>query len=259
MNGTKPSGGKGRVKAEPAIRLERVDKAYGEKPVLRDFSLAINAGEFVTAIGSSGCGKTTVLKLINGLLKPDAGKVFIQGKDIAGQDRDRLRRRMGYAIQGVGLFPHRKVRDNITYVPELNKVPREERRRAAAELAELVRLDRELLDRYPHELSGGQRQRVGLARALAAKPEIVLMDEPFGAVDDITRKSLQEEIKGIHRRTGVTIFFITHDISEALSLGTRVLVMDQGVIHQFDTPRELRRRPATAFTAELVGGAGKAI
>lgn len=240
---------------EPIIHLQNVSKGYGPHAVLQNFNLKIYAGEFIAAIGSSGSGKTTALKLINGLLQPDAGTVFIKGQNIALLDQNQLRRNIGYTVQGAGLFPHMKIKDNIAYVMALKKAGKAEIKRSIAELADLTRLDRGLLDRYPHELSGGQRQRVGLARALAAKPDIVLMDEPLGAVDDIVRKELQKEIKRIHQHTNATVFFITHDIAEALFLGTRILVMDQGVIHQFAEPDEIKQRPATEFAAKLIGGA----
>lgn len=237
----------------PEIRLHEIDKRYGDRVVLEKFSMEIAPGEFVTAIGSSGSGKTTVLKLINGLLTPDSGQIFIHGQDIATLDQNKLRRSIGYVIQEVGLFPHMKIKDNISYVLELNKAGKNHIRKRLKELLEIVQLDAELLSRYPHELSGGQKQRVGLARALAAEPRIILMDEPFGALDDITRKGLQAEIKRIQQQIGVTIFFITHDITEALLLGSRVMVMNNGVIEQFDTPDAIKNYPATDFVEELVG------
>ena len=235
------------------VELLGIGKSYGDFPLLRDFNLALWPGEFVAAIGSSGCGKTTVLKLMNGLLKPDAGTVLFRGEDIAGKDRNRLRRRMGYVIQGIGLFPHMRVRDNIVYVPRLDGADEGWLRQRTRELAEVVRLDESLLDRYPRELSGGQRQRVGLARALAANPPLLLMDEPFGAVDDITRGELQAEMRRIHADLGMTVFFITHDIAEALALGDRVIVMDKGRIVQDGAPDDIRLRPENEFVERLVG------
>jgi osmoprotectant transport system ATP-binding protein len=236
----------------PIIELKNIEKHYGEKTILTNFSLKIENNEFITAIGSSGCGKTTVLKLINGLIKPDSGSVLIKGQDIAAMNQDKLRRKIGYVIQGIGLFPHMRIKDNITYVLRLNKMKKAEIEEKLAGLMETVQLDNNLLSSYPHQLSGGQRQRVGLARALAARPDIILMDEPFGAVDDITRKKLQKEIKKIHAKTQTTIFFITHDISEAMTLATRMLVMDKGTIHQFAAPAAVRANPSTPFVAELV-------
>lgn len=236
------------------IRFEHISKTYGENGVLQDFNLDIRKGEFLTVIGSSGSGKTTMLKLINGLSVPTSGRILIEGKDIAQENQTLLRRNIGYVIQGIGLFPHMKVKANIAYVPNLlNRKNKENTCRAVERLIQMVGLDTEMLDRYPSELSGGQRQRVGIARALAANPEILLMDEPFGAVDEITRQLLQNEIARIHRELGVTIVFITHDIKEALKLGSRVLVMDHGRIEQLDTPEEIRRNPATDYVRKLTG------
>lgn len=236
------------------IRFEHISKTYGENNILQDFNLDIRKGEFLTVIGSSGSGKTTMLKLINGLSVPTAGRILIDGKDIAQEDQTLLRRNIGYVIQGIGLFPHMTVKANIAYVPNLlNRRDKERTRRAVERLIRVVGLETEMLDRYPSELSGGQRQRVGIARALAANPEILLMDEPFGAVDEITRQLLQNEIARIHQELGVTIAFITHDIKEALKLGSRVLVMDQGRIEQIGTPDEIRRNPATDFVRQLTG------
>lgn len=238
---------------DPIIQFVDVTKANDDEAILERFSLDIGRGEFLTIIGSSGCGKTTLLKMINGLLIPDTGTVFVQGQDISKTDLIALRRNIGYAIQGVGLFPHMTVRKNIAYVPSLlNKQNRQKTEAAVARLVKVVGLDESLLDRYPSELSGGQQQRVGIARSLAAAPEILLMDEPFGAVDEITRRMLQDEILRIHRELGVTIVFITHDIREALKLGTRVAVMDHGGLVQIDTPENIRNQPATDFVKELV-------
>lgn len=238
---------------DPIIRFVDVTKAYDGEAILEKFNLDIGKGEFLTIIGSSGCGKTTLLKMINGLLIPDTGTVYVQGQDISKTDLIALRRNIGYAIQGVGLFPHMTVRKNIAYVPNLlNKQNRQKTEAAVARLVKIVGLDESLLERYPSELSGGQQQRVGIARSLAAAPEILLMDEPFGAVDEITRRMLQDEILRIHRELGVTIVFITHDIREALKLGTRVAVMDHGGLVQIDTPENIRNRPATPFVKELV-------
>lgn len=236
-----------------AIRFEHVTKSYGEREILNDFNLEIRRGEFLTIIGSSGSGKTTVLKLINGLISPTFGIIYVDGKDISKEDQTLLRRNIGYVIQGIGLFPHMTVRKNIAYVPSLlNHRDKERTRRAVERLIDVVGLEQDMLDRYPSELSGGQRQRVGIARALAANPDILLMDEPFGAVDEITRKMLQNEILRIHDQLGVTIVFITHDIQEALKLGTRVMVMNKGHVEQFDTPDNIRKSPATPFVKELV-------
>ena len=239
--------------SESIIRFVDVTKAYDDEAILERFSLDIGRGEFLTIIGSSGCGKTTLLKMINGLLIPDKGTVFVQGRDISKTDLIALRRNIGYAIQGVGLFPHMTVRKNIAYVPSLlNKQNRQKTEAAVSRLVKIVGLDESLLERYPSELSGGQQQRVGIARSLAAAPDILLMDEPFGAVDEITRRMLQDEIMRLHRELGVTIVFITHDIREALKLGSRVAVMDHGGLVQIDTPENIRKHPATDFVKELV-------
>lgn len=240
---------------KPTIQFEHVFKSFGEQSVLRDFSLEVQAGEFLTIIGRSGCGKTTALKLVNRLIQPDEGRVLVQGQDVAESDPVALRRRIGYAIQSVGLFPHMTVTKNIAYVPSISGRPGwkgEERQEKVEQLLTRVGLDPVLASRYPRSLSGGQRQRVSIARALAADPEILLMDEPFGAVDEITRGQLQEEIQRIHRESGITILFVTHDIGEALKLGTRVLVLDQGAVQQCDAPEEVLHHPATEFVSRLV-------
>ena len=234
------------------IRFEHVDKAYNDNTVLTDFNLDIMQGEFLTVIGSSGSGKTTMLKMINGLLLPDAGTVSVEGNDITKTDLIQLRRNIGYVIQSIGLFPNMNVWKNIAYVPNLlNKQDKERTKAAVKRLMEMMGLDDELAARYPSELSGGQQQRVGIARALAASPYILLMDEPFGAVDEITRHMLQQEIARIHKELSVTIVFITHDIHEALTLGTHVLVMHEGQIQQLGTPDEIKQNPATPYVAEL--------
>lgn len=239
------------------IEFRGVTKAYGHQVVLRELNLQVEQGSFVTIIGSSGCGKTTALKMVNGLLTPDAGEVLIHGENIRHKNQIQLRRNIGYAIQGSVLFPHMTVEQNISYVPNLiNRSDRERTRAAVDKWMDIVGLDGALKGRYPSELSGGQQQRVGIARALAASPEILLMDEPFGAVDGITRGQLQEELLGIYRQTGITVLFVTHDIREALKLGTMVLVMDRGEVHQYAPPEELLAHPATDFVRQLVGQSG---
>ena len=236
-----------------AIEYKNISKSYGSNVVLKDFSLTLEKGEFITIIGSSGCGKTTILKMVNGLISPDSGDILINGRSIRNQDLIRLRRGIGYAIQGSVLFPHMTVEQNISYAPNLiNKKEKQKTRTAVSKWLQTVGLDEELKERYPSELSGGQQQRVGIARALAASPEILLMDEPFGAVDEITRGQLQIELRQIYEETRITILFVTHDISEALKLGTRVLVMDQGKILQYGSPEELLRNPSTPFVKQLV-------
>lgn len=239
--------------AQPVIRFETVSKLYGGQPVLHRLELEVQQGEFLTLIGRSGCGKTTALKLINGLIAPDEGRVLVRGQDVAAADQIALRRQIGYAIQGVGLFPHMTVEKNVAYVPSLGGLwQKGETPARVEELLGQVGLDPALAKRYPRELSGGQRQRVGIARALAAGPELLLMDEPFGAVDEITRGQLQDELLRIHRQRGITVVFVTHDIAEAVKLGTRMLVMDAGRVQQCAEPAEILRAPATPFVEQLV-------
>ncbi|MCI7685886.1 MAG: ABC transporter ATP-binding protein [Clostridiales bacterium] len=238
---------------ETAIEFRHVRKAYGDNVIIPDLSLKIEKGEFVTIIGSSGCGKTTTLKMINGLYEPTSGDVLVNGENIREKDMIQLRRSIGYAIQGSVLFPNMTVEENISYVPSLwNKKDKKRTEAAVDKWMKITGLDPDLKDRYPSELSGGQQQRVGIARALAASPDILLMDEPFGAVDAITRGQLQEEIRRIHQRTGITILFVTHDIEEALKISTKVLVMDKGEIQQYASPQELLRHPATDYVKKLV-------
>lgn len=235
------------------IEYKNVRMAYGEKVIIENFNLSIEKGEFVTIIGSSGCGKTTILKMVNGLVRPVDGNVLVEGRDTRETDLTMLRRNIGYAIQGSVLFPHMTVEKNIAYVPNLlNKRDKKRTEQAVEKWMNIVGLEDSLRSRFPSELSGGQQQRVGIARALAASPDILLMDEPFGAVDEITRGSLQEEISRIHRETGITVLFVTHDIGEALKLGTKVLVMDGGSIQQFAPPREILHTPATDYVRKLV-------
>lgn len=236
-----------------AIEFKNIKKAYGSNTILEHFNLSVEEGEFVTIIGSSGCGKTTALKMVNGLIEPDDGDIFVDGENIKKKNLTELRRNIGYAIQGSILFPHMTVEKNISYVPNLlNKKDKARTKAAVSKWMKIVGLDESIKDRYPSELSGGQQQRVGIARALAASPTILLMDEPFGAVDEITRGQLQSELKRIHEQTHITILFVTHDISEALKLGTKVLVMDKGVIQQYAAPTEVLRNPATDFVKQLV-------
>lgn len=240
---------------EGIIRFQGVSKRYGEKTALDNVSFEIMKGEFISVIGSSGCGKTTLLRMINALLTPDEGQVLVYGEDVSAVDQVALRRSIGYAIQEVGLFPHMTVKKNIEYLRSILG-----RKKAASmdlppteQLMEIVGLDKALADRYPSELSGGQRQRVGLARALAGRPRILLMDEAFASVDEITRRKLQEEIGTIHRNLGITTVFVTHSIREAFLLADRVFVLDGGKLLQQGTPKEIADHPATAFVAELCG------
>ena len=237
---------------ENAVEFRHIRMDYGERIVIRDLTLSIEKGEFVTIIGPSGCGKTTLLKTVNALVTPVSGEVFVDGKNIREFDLITLRRNIGYAMQGSVLFPHMTVEKNIAFVPNLlNKRDRERTRQAVRKWMEIVGLEESMLSRYPNQLSGGQQQRVGIARALAASPDLLLMDEPFSAVDEITRASLQDEILRIHKETGITVLFVTHDINEALKLGTKVLVMNEGEVVQYASPEELRSRPANAFVEKL--------
>lgn len=238
---------------DTAIEFKHVKKVYGEKVIIDDFNLKITPGEFLTVVGSSGCGKTTILKMINGLIIPDEGQVLVHDQCTQAVDLIELRRGIGYAIQGSVLFPHMTVAQNIAYVPNLlNKNDKKRTYEALSKWMKIVGLDEELIHRYSSELSGGQQQRVGIARALAASPDILLMDEPFGAVDEITRSTLQDEILRIHHQENITIIFVTHDINEALKLGSRVMVMDQGKVVQLASPREILEHPKTEFVRRLV-------
>lgn len=236
------------------IRLEHVTKSFGRYKALDDVSIVVEEGEFLTVIGRSGCGKTTMLRMINGLQKPDSGKVYVAGEDVGEADLIRLRRKIGYVIQNKGLFPHMTVEKNIIYVPVISgQKDKRQNRKLAEELIGLVGLEREMLDRYPEELSGGQQQRVGIARALASRPKLLLMDEPFGALDEITKRAMQNELLALQKKLGMTVVFITHDIREAMKLGDRVLVMEQGKIAQCDTPENVKKNPADEFVKELIG------
>ena len=236
------------------IEFKDISKHYSDSDFSIDnFNLSVEKGDFVTMIGGSGCGKTTILKMINGLITPDRGSVIVNGKDVSESDIVELRRRIGYAIQGTMLFPHLNVRENIACVPNLiHENDSEKTDEAIDKWLDIVGLDSSILSRYPHELSGGQQQRVGIARALAASPAILLMDEPFSAVDEITRTQLQKEMKEIHEKTKITVMFVTHDIREALYLADKVLVMQNGIVHQFDTPNEVLNHPATPFVEKLL-------
>jgi len=233
-----------------------VTKLYGEGDAkgVDDISFAIMEGEFITVLGSSGSGKTTTLKMINRLIREDAGSIAFFGEDSSGMNEVDLRRKIGYVVQQIGLFPHMTVAQNIATVPELLKWDKKDIQARVKELLELVQLDPEVFaGRKPKQLSGGQQQRVGVARALAANPKVMLLDEPFGAVDAITRVQLQNELQKIHKELGdKTFVLVTHDINEAFKLGTRVLIMDKGKICQFDTPQEIMRHPKTAFVVNLI-------
>ncbi|WP_030607279.1 betaine/proline/choline family ABC transporter ATP-binding protein [Streptomyces achromogenes] len=237
------------------IRFEQVTKRYPDgTTAVDDLSFEVAEGELVTLVGPSGCGKTTTMMMVNRLIEPTCGRILVDGRDIAGVDPVRLRRRIGYVIQQVGLFPHRTVLDNTATVPALLGWKRARARARAAELLELVGLDPGTYGpRYPHQLSGGQRQRVGVARALAADPPVLLMDEPFGAVDPVVREQLQDEFLRMQAEVRKTVLLVTHDIEEAVRLGDRIAVYGQGRIEQFDTPGAVLGAPATPYVASFVG------
>ncbi|WP_103530890.1 ABC transporter ATP-binding protein [Streptomyces sp. SM11] len=237
------------------IRFEHVTKRYADgTTAVDDLSFEVAEGELVTLVGPSGCGKTTTMKMVNRLIEPTEGGIFLDGDDISTIDPVQLRRRIGYVIQQVGLFPHRTVLENTATVPHLLGWKRGKGRERAAELLDLVGLDPSVHgDRYPEQLSGGQRQRVGVARALAADPPVLLMDEPFGAVDPVVREHLQNEFLKLQAQVRKTVLFVTHDIEEAVRLGDRIAVYGQGRIEQFDSPATVLGAPATPYVADFVG------
>lgn len=247
-----------------AVEFKHINKQFKNSayPALNDVSVNIEEGEFVTILGSSGCGKTTMIKMINRLYEPDSGDILLFGKNIRDENPVELRRKIGYVIQQVGLFPHMTVADNIATIPKILKWDKLKIKEETDRMLRLVQLDPdEFRSRYPAQLSGGQQQRVGLARALIANPRIMLLDEPFGAIDAINREFLQNELKSIHEKSKCTYLFVTHDIREALKLGTKVIIMNEGRILQYAAPDEIVKDPADDFvanllkTADLKGGA----
>ncbi|MGB9680173.1 MAG: ABC transporter ATP-binding protein [Thermoanaerobacteraceae bacterium] len=236
------------------IEFKNVKKSFKNTHVLKNITMTINDEELVVLIGPSGCGKTTTLKMINKLIEPTEGKIYINGRDISKEDTIKLRRNIGYVIQQTGLFPHMTIGKNIEIVPFLNKWPASKRHKRAEELLHLVGMDpSEYINRYPNELSGGQQQRIGVARALATNPDIILMDEPFSALDPITRNQLQDELFKLQQELKKTIVFVTHDMDEALKLGDRICIMKDGEILRFDTPENLLREPGNDFVEEFIG------
>ena len=236
------------------IEFRNVTKRYGSKTILHDLSFTIKTGEFVVLIGPSGCGKTTTLRTINRLIEPKAGTVFIDGKDVTKQNAVQLRRQIGYVIQQIGLFPNMTVSQNISVVPKLLGYSKEECDTIVRDLLSLVDMPyEENAHKYPSELSGGQQQRIGVLRALAASPPIVLMDEPFGALDPVTRDSLQEEVKRIQKKLKKTIVFVTHDMDEALRLADTIIFMDKGKILQMASPEEMLQHPASPVIKSFMG------
>jgi osmoprotectant transport system ATP-binding protein len=254
MNATAPR--EGLAPGEAMIRLEGVGKTYADGTVaVHELDLAVAPGEVVCLVGPSGCGKSTTLKMINRLIEPTSGRIFIDGRDVTAEDPVQLRRGIGYVIQQIGLFPHQKISTNVATVPSLLGTPKAKAQARARELLSLVGLDPDVYaDRYPHQLSGGQQQRVGVARALAADPPVLLMDEPFAAVDPIVRARLQDEFLRLQGELEKTVVLVTHDIDEAVKMGDKVAVLAQGGrLAQFATPAELLGRPADDFVADFVG------
>ncbi|MED4689239.1 betaine/proline/choline family ABC transporter ATP-binding protein [Peribacillus frigoritolerans] len=236
------------------LKIENVSKNYkGGKKAVKNISLDIKKGEFICFIGPSGCGKTTTMKMINRLIEPSEGKILINGENIMDKDPVELRRQIGYVIQQIGLFPHMTILENITLVPKLLKWNEQKKKERALELLQLVDMGPEYLERYPYELSGGQQQRIGVLRALASNPPLILMDEPFGALDPITRDALQEEFKNLQRTLDKTIVFVTHDMDEAIKLADRIVILKAGEIVQVGTPDEILRNPANEFVEEFIG------
>lgn len=236
------------------IRFDNVKKKYKETEVLSDVSFEIPKGNLVVLIGASGCGKTTTLKMINRLTDPTTGKIYIDGEDIGTRDVVKLRRNMGYVIQQTGLFPHMTIRENIEIIPRVEKIEEAAIQKRTYELMEMVGLSCDAyLDRYPTQLSGGQQQRVGVARAFATDPDIILMDEPFSALDPITRSGMQDELIDIQSKFKKTIVFVTHDMDEAIKIADKICIMDRGKIVQYDIPENILKHPSNEFVAQFVG------
>lgn len=249
-------GGRLATVTETMIRLEHVSKTFpgSGQPAVGDLSMEVPRGEIAVLVGPSGCGKTTTLKMVNRLIEPTSGEITVGGEPVTQAEPHLLRRKIGYVIQQIGLFPHRTIAENIATVPTLLDWPAERIATRVEELIDLVGLDAAMLPRYPAELSGGQQQRVGVARALAADPPVLLMDEPFGAVDPIVRAKLQDELLALQDRVRKTIVFVTHDIDEAIRLGNRVAILNVGgVLEQYAPPEEVLRDPANDFVVEFLG------
>ncbi|WP_438835173.1 betaine/proline/choline family ABC transporter ATP-binding protein [Streptococcus pluranimalium] len=238
---------------KPIIEFKNVRKIYGDNVAVDTANLSVIAGEFICFIGTSGSGKTTLMRMINRMLKPSEGNIYFEGKDISSINPIHLRRKIGYVIQNIGLMPHMTIYENITLVPKLLKWSEDKKKAKAKELIKLVELPEEFLDRYPSELSGGQQQRIGVIRALAADQDVILMDEPFGALDPITREGIQDLVKTLQEKMGKTIILVTHDMDEALKLASRIVVMDNGQMVQVGTPDDILHHPATEFVEKMIG------
>ncbi|KRG08266.1 betaine/proline/choline family ABC transporter ATP-binding protein [Staphylococcus sp. NAM3COL9] len=236
------------------LSIKNLSKVYGGgKKAVDNISLDVQSGEFIAFIGTSGSGKTTALRMINRMIEATEGQITINGEDVRKMNPVELRRKIGYVIQQIGLMPHMTIRENIVLVPKLLKWSQEKKERKAKELIELVDLPEEFLDRYPSQLSGGQQQRIGVVRALAAEQDVILMDEPFGALDPITRDTLQDLVKELQQKLGKTFVFVTHDMDEAIKLADKICIMSEGQIIQFDTPDNILRQPANDFVRDFIG------
>ena len=235
------------------IELKNIVKKFGEEEIIKNISINFERGKFYCLIGESGCGKTTIMKMINKLIELSSGEILIDGKNIKDYNPVLLRRKIGYVIQKVGLFPHMTIGQNIETVPSLLKWDKEKSRERAMELLELVDLDKGYYDKYPEELSGGQQQRIGIARALAVNPDIILMDEPFSALDPITRENLQDELVSLQEKLKKTIIFVTHDMDEAIKLADKIAILRDGKILQFDTPENILHCPKDSFVEYFIG------
>ncbi|MCM3692562.1 ABC transporter ATP-binding protein [Neobacillus niacini] len=236
------------------IEFKDIEKKYRNKSIIKPFSIDIEAGQLVVFIGPSGCGKTTLLKMINKLIQPSAGKIFVNGKDISNMDAIELRRNIGYVIQNTGLFPHMSIRENLELIPKLKGEEPTKIAEKTEELLHVVGLNpSEFLDRFPKELSGGQQQRVGVARAFSTDSDIILMDEPFSALDPVTRNSLQDELVQMQKELNKTIIFVTHDMDEAIKIADKICILKDGNILQFDTPENILKNPANEFVEGFIG------
>lgn len=242
------------------IEVKNLSKQFGRQTAVKELSFRVDSGRVCALVGTSGCGKSTTLRMLNRLIEPNSGEIFIQEQKVTTIPAEQLRRRIGYAIQGVGLFPHQTIARNIATVPRLLGWSKADIDARVSELLSLFRLDpATFAGKYPHQLSGGEQQRVGVARALAARPELLLMDEPFGALDPLTREHLQDELLHIQQLLGITIIMVTHDLEEAIKMADVIAVMDKGEILQMDSPQALLRHPRPGFVQSLVGGRDRSL